>query len=114
MRSKKKAAVLYDHNAVASVHRNLTVTDDGRRRRTTTTTLALDLPTTSGPVQARIFYEPTENEPYAYDDEHIPQQTDATGIEGNTGIKVKVTEHAKRYQNSVSIFHILVCCSAVC
>jgi hypothetical protein len=105
METKKKAAVLYDHNSVASIHRNLTITDDGRRRRTTTTTIALDLPTTE---QAWIFYEPTENEPYAYDDDHIPHQTEG---ERNTGIKVKATEHAKRYQNSVSIFPLFSMCS---
>lgn len=103
-----KTAVLYDHNSVASIHRNLTITDDGWRRRTTTTTIALDLPTTSNSEQAWIFYKPTENEPYAYNDDHIPQQTEG---ECNTGIKVKVMEYTKHYQNSVSIFPLFSMCS---
>lgn len=99
---KKVVPSLYDHSQVQSVHRNLTVSQNGRRRITTTT--HVNLPTTRPPA---VHYEPEQNEMYAYDDDHIPVQAQDEGCA--VGVNVKVTARAKRYQNSVCTrFYYLV------
>ena len=94
MKKKRDVHELYDHTQEQSVHRNLTISQNGQQRVTTTT--HVDLPTAGPPS---VYYEPGQNETYAYDDDHIPVQAQDT--DGAVGVNVKVTVHAKRYQNSV-------------
>jgi hypothetical protein len=98
MKKKKVPFALYDHNEVVAVGRNLSLSESGRRR--TTTTSHIDVPAIRvADLPLHLPFEPGENESYAYDDDHIPLQPET---DNGTGVKVKVTERAKRYQNSVS------------
>lgn len=54
------------------------------------------------PEQYIPFQEPTQNAPYMFDDDHIP--TNPENPCDLSGVHVKVTERAKRYQNSVNIY----------
>jgi hypothetical protein len=103
--SKRKKAVpqLYDHNAVSVVHRNLGISRDGRR--VVATNNLVDTPSST---QSAAPYTPNQathdGVPYAFDDEHIP--VDNRNADDVSGVKVKVSKRAKRYENSVSSLYV--------
>lgn len=99
---KVKPPVLYDHNTTQTVHRNLTVTDNGRRLRTETNIIeSPHIPITQPPAAPFFYDEPLPNEPYFYDDDHFPACSDEP--DRIDTFKVTAMHKAKRYQNSVSL-----------
>lgn len=90
---KNTTPQLYNHNDSSTIHRNISVTDDGRRRRINTN--VVEIAAVNSPSVAP--YTPDSlNEDDPYDDKHIPiNSEDADTL---AGIKVK----AKRYANSVN------------
>lgn len=100
-KAKAKALTLYDHNTVETVHRNLTVVDNGRQQMAKTNTVESPYISVAPPPAASFLYdEPLPNEPYSYDDDHFPAHPDNSDQQDT--IKVTATHKAKRYQNSVS------------
>lgn len=93
---KNPTPQLYNHNVSSTVHRNISVTDDGRRRRITTNVVGIAVNSSAAPY---IPFNGT-NEDDPYDDKHIPISSEDP--EALAGIKVK----AKRYENSVNTFFI--------
>lgn len=94
---KKSTPQLYDHNAAAVAHRNLAISSNGRRVRTMTNMLDVVQPSVDPYIPSLGSHESV---PYAFDDEHIP--LDNTNADSISGVNIKISERAKRYQNSVS------------
>lgn len=93
-KKRKTQPQLYDHNTSPTVHRNLTVTDDGRRRRTASN--YIDVPSILVPADS------VEEDGHRFDDNYIPVNPE--NPESLSGVQVKVTP-AKRYENSVRQFN---------
>lgn len=111
---KQTTFELYDHNVASTIHRSLSVSEDNRRFLSKSN--YVNATAASQPSRAPYipdFQVTDENAPYANDDKHIPVNSE--NPEEVSGVKVKVKERAKRYQNSVSdlfnmrIRYILTC-----
>jgi hypothetical protein len=91
-KKQKQTTQLYDHNASSALHRNISVTEDGRRRRTSTN--LVNLPSDPAPTSS---YEPAQEAGYVnpFEDKRVPINTE--NPEDISGVKVK----AKQYENSV-------------
>lgn len=102
-KKKQLKPTLYVHKpaAAAAIHRNLSLSQDSRRLVTVSNVINVPSSPLATPIPAPyIPLEPEQNDPYAYDDDYIPQDTQEEGTD--TGVNIKIKERAKRYQNSVS------------
>lgn len=103
--TKKKQAkpALYIHQAAATpIHRNISTTNDGRRRLNNSNQIEVPFTSAPEPELYTPLQEPVENAPYSFDDDYIP--TNNENLDDVSGLKINVTERAKRYQNLVRVF----------